>query len=196
MILMKSCLRAAFFMRLIHSSQILNFRNQKGMKFSLNIKHIHFMRKILIIVFGVLILSCNSNKSKEPSSEAGSETSASPEPVYAVSCYEWTGNDDTIKVRLELNGNDVSGTIVYDYSRKDRNEGALKGKLNGDIIIADYSFDSEGSRSVRQVAFRKNGNDLIEGFGSMEEIDGKMSFTRPDSLIFNPSFLIPASDCQ
>lgn len=154
------------------------------------------MREILIIVFGALILSCNLNKSEEPSSDAGSETSASPAPVYAVSCYEWTGNDDTIKVRLELNGNDVSGTIVYDYSRKDRTEGALKGKLNGDIILADYSFDSEGERSVRQVAYKISGKDIVEGFGSMEEINGKMTFNKPDSLIFNPSFLIPAKSCQ
>lgn len=153
------------------------------------------MNKYQFLLFAAILFSCNSDKIAE-STEAGTETKLPPAPVNSVSCYEWTGNNDTIKVRLELNGNEVSGTILYDYFQKDRNEGALKGILEGDIIIADYSFDSEGSRSVRQVAFKKTGKDIIEGFGSMEDVNGKMIFTKPDSLIFNPSFLIPAKDCQ
>lgn len=142
-------------------------------------------------------IACNSNREEKGNQvQPESSSTANTSPGSSVNCYEWTGNNDTIRVRLEMNGEEVTGTIVYDYFQKDRNEGALKGKLSRDIIIADYSFNSEGTRSVRQVAFKKAGNDIIEGFGPMEEKEGKMSFVKADSLSFNPSFVIPSVNCD
>ena len=145
------------------------------------------MRKLFftLLIFG--IISCNSNQNEStPPSAAEIRTN----------CYEIQSESDTVTLRLELKGEDVTGTLSYKYYQKDKNEGSVKGKLKDSIVIADYSFLSEGTQSIRQIAFRLSGNDVIEGYGPMIEQGGKMVFTNIDSVNFDPQFLITGISCN
>lgn len=68
--------------------------------------------------------------------------------------------------------------------------------MKGDTLIVDYTFDSEGSESVREVVFLKRNNQLIEGFGDVEEKDGKTVFKDKSKLIFGNSIVFKKVDCQ
>ena len=56
--------------------------------------------------------------------------------------------------------------------------------MNGDTLLADYTFQSEGTESVRQVAFLKKGDGFVEGYGDVEDQGGKMVFKNTAMLDF------------
>ena len=41
--------------------------------------------------------------------------------------------------------------------------------LNGDKLIGTYTFDSEGKSSSREVAYELKDNQLIEGYGDLDD---------------------------
>jgi hypothetical protein len=57
--------------------------------------------------------------------------------------------------------------------------------MHGDTLLADYTFQSEGTESVRQVAFLQQGDGFVEGYGDMEDQNGKMVFKNTGSLDFS-----------
>jgi hypothetical protein len=52
------------------------------------------------------------------------------------------------------------------------------------LLTADYTFKSEGKSSTRQVAFLISDTGVTEGFGPMEEKDGKSIFIDLKSINF------------
>ena len=65
----------------------------------------------------------------------------------------------------------------------------------GDTLFADYTFSSEGQSSVREIVMIKKGNDLIEGFGNVEENDGKTKFTDRSKLKFKKGLVFKKVNC-
>jgi hypothetical protein len=79
----------------------------------------------------------------------------------------------------------VSGTLRYDWHEKDHNSGTIKGVLRNNSIYADYTFESEGMTSVREVVFKIQDTVLLQGFGALTEENGKIIFQHRDSLQFD-----------
>jgi hypothetical protein len=79
---------------------------------------------------------------------------------------------------------------------KDSNKGKLEGKLYGDTLVADYKFMSEGIESVRQVAFLIKDSVAIEGYGDIEQKDGKTVFKNLKSLDFTHGLPLAKVDCM
>ena len=110
-------------------------------------------------------------------------------------CFAYTQNNDTVSLSLHLNDSLVTGKLIYRLYQKDMNAGTLKGLLRGDTLLADYSFLSEGTRSVRQVIFLRKGNILLEGTGSMRETSGRLIFTDIKAVAFNGNIVLEPVDC-
>ena len=64
---------------------------------------------------------------------------------------------------------EVTGNLNSEYSGKDSNKGTFVGKLNGDKVVVTYTFNSEGKSSSREVAYQIKDNQLIEGYGDLED---------------------------
>ena len=79
---------------------------------------------------------------------------------------------------------------------KDKNTGTIQGNMQDSLLVADYTFMSEGTTSVRQVAFKKTANGFVEGYGDVEDKDGKMIFKNVDSLTFNNTSVLTEIDCE
>ena len=77
-------------------------------------------------------------------------------------------------MKVEVFENVVTGTLSYKFYQKDSNKGEFEGTLKGDTLLADYTFMSEGTQSVRQVVFLIKGETAIEGYGDIEEKDSKL----------------------
>ena len=45
--------------------------------------------------------------------------------------------------------------MLYQLKEKDRNDGTLQGTINGDTLIADYTFSSEGMLSEAGCLFKR-----------------------------------------
>src|SRR6478672_6051619 len=145
-----------------------------------------FISALLIIC---LVFSCNQQQNP-PAPEKNLPK------INSTNCYRYITNKDTVILKTTDANGMVSGTLFYNLYQKDKNSGTIQGKMKGDLLIADYSFNSEGVTSVRQVAFKKTGNTFIEGYGESVEENGKMNFKNADSLDFSHSFRLVAYVCE
>jgi hypothetical protein len=145
------------------------------------------MRVIAILCMMILCISCNKQRNNE-----GSATEQD-----VIKCYQYINNKDTVLLKTISIGRSVSGTLVYNLYEKDKNTGTIQGHINGALLIADYTFISEGVSSVRQVVFRKEGRTLIQGNGDViVDPHGKTVFNNIDSLDFTGSILLTEVDCE
>ena len=147
-----------------------------------------------IILLG-LLAACNS-KPKEKEKEAQSEPPTNAPAAEAITCYQYATAADTITLKLVNMGGTVGGALIYKLKEKDMNAGTINGTLNGDLLLADYTFKSEGTQSTRQVAFKKTGNTFIEGYGESVEVNGKEKFKDVDSIVFSSSMKLQEIPCK
>lgn len=139
----------------------------------------------LFIYFSLFtaLMSCSEN-------DEDSDSTKGQTPQLA-SCYTYINQQDTIILKPVLKGKSVTGSLVYHYSEKDRNSGRIKGTLENGMLIADYTFMSEGKKSVRQVVFKKIADGLVEGYGEITETDeGESIFKTVDALDYDDTFLL------
>lgn len=154
------------------------------------------MKQLSLLLIVTCTISCNGN---EPSSQRNDtvieETKVTTHKSPDVICFSTTGTD-TVILRINISDSLVSGTLIYKLYEKDSNKGKLEGKLYGDTLIADYKFISEGIESIRQVAFLIKDSMAIEGYGDIEQKDGKTVFKNLKSLDFTHGLPLTKVDCK
>jgi hypothetical protein len=131
----------------------------------------------LLAALPVALMACNSGKN-----------------IPAYQCFAYINGKDSILLQVHTEGKTVDGQLTYQLYEKDQNDGAISGSWAGDTLRAEYQFMSEGIESVREVVFLKKGNQLVEGFGNVEERNGKMVFTSAPS--FEQGIVYNTVDCQ
>lgn len=156
------------------------------------------MKKVILsgVVFISVLVSCKKEtETEEP--PVASEKIVVEEPE-SQECYRAILKKDTISLTLSIkNGQLSSGNLSYNFYEKDKNEGALVGELKGDTLIADYTFMSEGTSSVREVAFLKKGDSYVEGFGDVvDDNKGKVTFKDKKQLKFDGNVVLLKVDCK
>jgi hypothetical protein len=135
-----------------------------------------------------LLVSCNGN--------GGGGTSEEEKVPAAEQCYASYSGKDTVLLHTRTAGDSIKGTLSYRYYEKDRNEGQIAGILKGDTLVADYSYMSEGVLSVRQVAFLRQGDSWVEGYGEMTDEKGRMVFAGDQSIDYNKGMLLKIVPCK
>lgn len=111
-------------------------------------------------------------------------------------CYQYIKNRDTATLSINKGDNTITGNLGYNLYEKDKNAGTISGLIKGDTIIADYTFQSEGTQSVREVVWLKQGDKLIEGFGDVKEVGGKTKFKDISKLNFSNSIVFTKTICK
>jgi len=146
-----------------------------------------------LIVLG-LLAACNSQpKDKEKETEAQPASAPKVEPI---ACYQYATAADTITLKIVNMGGTVGGALIYKLKEKDMNAGTINGTLKNDILVADYTFKSEGTESTRQVAFKKTGGAFIEGYGESVTVNGVEKFKNIDSVVFSSSMKLQEIPCK
>ena len=143
------------------------------------------MKNYLLLATLALAAACTPEKTEQ--TETNHETVAMEvaETAESSTCYAAILGRDSLLLRVERMSDDVTGDLSYNFYEKDDNKGTLVGQMHGDTLLADYTFQSEGTESVRQVAFLKKGDGFVEGYGDAEDRDGKMVFKNTSTLDFN-----------
>lgn len=156
------------------------------------------MKKVsVIIVMLVIFVSCK----KEATLPTPQITPDPPKEAEIVEpagdqCYTWNAKGSTIEMSFNVNSHqEVNGKLSYNLAGKDKNEGTLIGNIYGDTLIADYTFDSEGVSSIREVAFLQKDGTYIEGYGDIVEANGKVSFKDRKTLKFDVKNTLTKVDC-
>jgi hypothetical protein len=140
-----------------------------------------------------LLQSCNNGNRDD---KAPAAPSKEPAQESSAHCYRFAGENDTIRLTLVHAGDSINGTLEYKLHEKDRNQGTIRGGMRGDLLVADYTFMSEGMRSVRQVVFKKAGNSFVEGYGDVSEENGRQYFKDIGALRFNDKFVLNETGCR
>lgn len=151
------------------------------------------MKKVcLLFALAAGLAACSSEKkdnasgdSSELIAEDTTFTATNPPAEQSSECYQYVIKKDTVSLKLKVAGEEVTGDLAYNWFEKDRNKGTFAGELKGDTIIAEYLFDAEGMRSVRDVVFLKKDGKLYEGYGNTTEKGGKVTFEDRSKLKFD-----------
>jgi hypothetical protein len=128
--------------------------------------------------------------------EQTTQTAQAPTVAAPTSpqCYAYRTETDTVRLTLQTTQATVTGQLAYRYFEKDRNQGTIRGTMHGDTLLADYTFQSEGRQSVREVAFLRRDIGFVEGYGPVTEQQGKTVFKLPRTLHFDAKYtLLPVA---
>lgn len=153
------------------------------------------MRITGALIISACLFSCQE-RTKITGEKNQNDTTSSHLPLEEQTCYSYIKGKDTAHLTLITTGIASTGELSYVWFEKDRNTGSIEGELHGDTLVANYTFNSEGKQSVRQVVFLKKGNQLIEGFGDVEEKDGKVRFKDLSKLKFDDAMVFEKIACK
>jgi len=155
----------------------------------------------LVIIISSFLLACNKGRQnavpQEEQETAPKNNAAEHMTAAEASCYMFATDRDTVYLKLNppVDGK-VTGDLNYNFFERDGNTGFIEGQISGDTLIADYTFLSEGLISVREVGFLLGEDQVMEGYGDVEEKDGKMVFWHKDSLDFSNGLVMPEVPCD
>lgn len=144
----------------------------------------------------VLIITIACNNGKQSTKTGTTNTDEMKVMIPAQTCYTGYLMKDTILLKVERFPNVVTGVLEYRFYEKDRSKGELDGKIYGDTLVANYTFSSEGKKSIRQVAFLLKNDLAIEGLGEMEDRNGKMIFKNLNEIKFDGILTLHKTNCN
>lgn len=158
----------------------------------------HFSAASLkVIVFAFLAVSLFSCKNKEGKPKAATVQETVEEavmPTIEKGCYSYNENGSMVNLEITKNDNPVAGNLTYALAEKDKNTGTFSGEFKDGKLLATYTFQSEGMESKRQVAFMLKDNQLVEGYGALNE-EGTM-FIAVDSINYSSTMPLTKTDCE
>ncbi len=130
------------------------------------------MKNLMILAFITMtLMGCKDNEKKEnPVMEEDSmELKDDKVDNLELGCYEYKTEENDVKMEVtKIEGDAVTANLFYAYAEKDKNTGTFFGNLHGDKLIGAYTFMSEGVESVREVAFKVEKDQIVEGFGELD----------------------------
>lgn len=156
-------------------------------------KNIYLFLSVTLLVASS---SCMNNK-KEAATVPELQVEA-PLETIVKECYQAIIEKDTITLTVDVNNiNQFEGELDYSYYQKDKSFGTLLGNVKGDTIYADYTFQSEGKTSIRELVFmKKDANTYVEGYGEMIEVNDKMAFKDKSKIKFDGNIVYNKIDCK
>jgi hypothetical protein len=157
------------------------------------------MKKVsaLLIVICSVFISCKKETTVAPQITPSAPKEAEVVEPAGDQCYTWNSNGSVIEMSYNVNSHqEVNGKLSYNLVGKDKNTGTLIGNMKGDTLIADYTFASEGTTSVREVAFLQKDGTLIEGYGETTQTNDKEVFKDKNKLKFDAKNTLLKVDCK
>lgn len=141
------------------------------------------------------MLNCKNKEQKiETANTDPQEVIAEKTTSLNLGCYVFDDGKNIVSLEITENGEQIKGNLTYALSEKDKNSGKFTGKLKEGILIADYTFLSEGKESIRQVAFKTEGEKLIEGYGELNT-EGT-AFKDISNIQFTSTMPLTKMDCS
>ncbi|MFD2594978.1 hypothetical protein [Sphingobacterium griseoflavum] len=143
-------------------------------------------------LFGAIFIcaACgHSARQEQLQTDSLSDSTTLTEIDYAGS-YSYEQSGDTVALHLTMQGSKAVGHLTYAWKEKDHNSGSFEGEVKYGVLLANYTFSSEGLTSVREVAFKLDGKTATEGYGDVEERDGKFVFKDSNALDFSQGLVL------
>ena len=149
----------------------------------------------MMMVF--LLVSCND----ESTNRVRTDTIALNPPDSAMidqpitNCYIQVLQRDTFMARLQQDGKNISGQLVFDNYQKDGSRGTVTGTIENGVARLKYFFASEGTNSVMDVYFKVFQDSIVRGIGDMSTSGDTAYFINPEKITYTGSVL-KKTDCN
>lgn len=146
------------------------------------------MKNVLWIVgFSLVMIACNngSGNSTSESGDTSLSVQATDMDTLSEGCYTQINGRDTASLQIQAKGSGVNGSLTYNIFEKDRNDGTIQADMTGDVIRGWYLFKSEGIISVREIAWKINGDELWPASGELKQTGDTIRFANPHQLQFD-----------
>lgn len=149
------------------------------------------IKKYLLLSCLSMLLSCKQEtKSVTDVNKINHPMPTASESSLIISNYIYQNNGDTITLHFQTENEKVTGELIYQLKEKDRNTGKIEGTLKDNLLVAIYTFQSEGITSKKQVVFKFTDTGAIEGFGAMEEKDRAVVFKDIHALHYSDTMVM------
>ncbi|MCJ8153434.1 hypothetical protein MKJ01_06610 [Chryseobacterium sp. SSA4.19] len=159
------------------------------------------MKKVILLSsFVVLLLNCNK-KAEAPVPETVSADTATAKEAdmdtmnAKSSCYMGVTGKDSVFASIDDNLGTITGKLRYKNNEKDSSKGDITGFKSGDTLKLTYEFQSEGSKSKRDIYFIQKGNTLTEGIGEQKEENGQMKYANDNKISYKDGQKLQTADC-
>ena len=142
-------------------------------------------------LLGLFLIAGSCNNKGKSSVEINSDTVVDRTATAVIKdslpsgCYSQIIRRDTSSLQLVNRDSNINGSLSYKIYEKDRNDGTVQADLEGNIINGWYIFKSEGIVSVRQVAWKINGDELWPAIGEVVQKNDTARFAQPDKLRYD-----------
>lgn len=142
------------------------------------------MKKLFLLCCCALAFSCQETKKekpklieKQPAEEAVIKPSVPTEKLCFLSTIgsskvQEKAIQDSLILKLEISGKNVSGTFDWVPAEKDARRGTIDGVKVKDTILGEYVFQQEGKRDVLPIRIELQDNiaKVITGAGPPQEM--------------------------
>ncbi|MDF0715014.1 hypothetical protein PY092_02540 [Muricauda sp. 334s03] len=148
----------------------------------------------LLLIFAVV--SCKTKEKETRTTEETTEDIIVEVPVHSleVGCYTYDANGSKVVMEITQINDSVMGQLDYALKEKDANSGTFSGILNDSVLIGNYTFKSEGVESSREIAFVFKDDQLVEGYGELDETG--TAFKDKETINFTSSMPLTKSECD
>lgn len=157
------------------------------------------MKKLFsaFIILSVTVISCQSDNKKYTTVDSTIMSEKQVNYKIPDECFIYNKDKNVASLRIYGTGeNKVLGDLNYNLDGKDKNSGAIYGTLRGDTIIVNYKFQSEGIYSNREVVWLRKGDQLLEGYGNVYQVNGTTKFKNISKLTFGKSIIFEKTNCK
>lgn len=147
-----------------------------------------------LFTIALVTISCkNKNENKSSVEEPNALQTEKPKTMLEIGCYSYDQGDNHIVFEITGIEDSITGNLRYSLSEKDANTGTFIGHTEGDKLIGTYTFMSEGSISDREVAFMVKDQQLIEGFGPLN--NSGTGFVDKNTILYSSKMPLSKTDC-
>jgi len=159
------------------------------------------MKKLILLgSLSVFLMNCNK-KTETPAPKVESDTTAAAEPVVDTLgpksfCYLGVTGKDSVFASIDDNLGTITGKLAYKNSEKDSSKGDITGFKSGDTLKLTYEFQSEGTKSKRDIYFIQKDNVLTEGIGEHKEEDGQSKYADEKKISYKDGQKLEPTDCK
>ena len=136
----------------------------------------------------------NTKTENQSVMEENAEMETTQNSTLEIGCYDYKSDGNNIKMEITEVNENVTGVLYIAFAEKDTNQGKFVGTLNGNKLIGTYTFNSEGTKSSREMAFLVKDNQLIEGYGDLNE-DGT-KFKDVNTIKYTSTMPLTKVDCD
>jgi hypothetical protein len=146
----------------------------------------------ILVAITIFLASCQNKKQEKTTTETPSISE-----LEGKKCFMSAINKDTTRVSIQINGDKITGDMVWLPYQKDKRVGTLMGtkNANGELELT-YNFMQEGMSQTETKIMKIENDILLIKHGDLEDPknDGNMKYKDASKATFSEK--IPKAECE